>query len=203
MRNSPLLHVSPHRQSERLPQTTSQTLPGFRPRRGLSHKIGCLLGNQYPIATIRTIWIRLPKRHTPQPHCKQGVCRLMYKHIKMVGASLLVATIFGGLPMVNVRAVTAPTSIPDEKKQPIPAILERISQCESGGKQFKEDGKVVRGPDGHDIGLFQIRETVHGSEAKKLGFDIYTEAGNTAYALVLFARNGTRDWSSSVRCWSR
>lgn len=140
----------------------------------------------------------------------------------MVGASLLVASIMGCLPLVPVKTIAAPTTIlvavekPKPPVQQIPAILKPISGCESWGNPsklgtqwadangdptYENTGRVLRGPDGHDIGMFQIRETVHAADAKKLGMDIYTESGNRAYALILYKRNGTRDWNASSHCW--
>lgn len=123
----------------------------------------------------------------------------------MVAASVLVALAFGGLPLAAVKTSAAPTinTVVLDAKPSIPSILERIAFCESGNRQFLEDGRVVRGPDGHDIGKFQIRETVHLKDAQKRNIDIYSEQGNTAYALILFERNGTRDWNASRHCWSR
>lgn len=59
--------------------------------------------------------------------------------------------------------------------------------------------RVYRGQiNPHDIGLFQINEVYHAAEAKHRGLDIFTLAGNIAYARVLYDRNGTHDWN-----WSR
>lgn len=86
----------------------------------------------------------------------------------------------------------------------IPQILREIAYCESGGKQFDEDGNVVRGvihiP---DIGKYQINSIVWGREAKKLGYDLLTEEGNEQFALELYRRFNTLPWESSRPCWEK
>lgn len=82
-----------------------------------------------------------------------------------------------------------------------PVMIE-ISRCESHFRQFEKDGSVHRGEiNPQDVGLFQVNEHYHLEESKKLGIDIYTVAGNIAFAKLLYARNGTRDWNWSKSCW--
>lgn len=92
-------------------------------------------------------------------------------------------------------------------KKPLPAlppIFKHIAQCESQSRQFNSDGTVHRGEQNpKDIGLYQINEYWNGDEAKSLGLDIYTVEGNTAMALVLYKRNGLRDWEWSRWCWGK
>jgi len=81
-------------------------------------------------------------------------------------------------------------------------ILDRIAFCESGGKHFDENGKVIRGKQNpSDIGKYQINMFYHYETALKLGYDIFTEDGNEKYALWLYQKNGTRDWEYSRGCW--
>lgn len=86
----------------------------------------------------------------------------------------------------------------------IPQILREIAHCESGGKQFDEDGNVVRGiihvP---DVGKYQINSTVWGREAKKLGVDLLTEEGNEQFALELYRKFNTLPWEASRSCWEK
>lgn len=82
-----------------------------------------------------------------------------------------------------------------------PAILVQVAWCESGQKQFYEDGSLVRdGVTGTHVGLFQISEDWIPT-AKKLGDNIYTPEGNIAFALYLYQKNGLRDWKASQSCW--
>ncbi len=85
------------------------------------------------------------------------------------------------------------------------AILDRIAQCESKGHQLNPNGQVLLNVNTNgtvDIGKYQIN-SIHEAEATKLGFDLFTESGNTAYAKYLFLNRGSGDWSSSAACWRR
>jgi hypothetical protein len=99
-------------------------------------------------------------------------------------------------------AIAFAQPIHEEKpKEPeLPPVLLDIAWAESGDTQYGADGEALIGITG-DIGRWQINP-IHLPEAKKLGLDIYTEAGNRAFALVLYNRNGTRDWNPSRYCWS-
>lgn len=83
-------------------------------------------------------------------------------------------------------------------------ILVDIARCESRFKQYREDGKVVRGNiDRDDIGVMQINERYHGDTAEKMGLDIHSLEGNVAYAKYLYEKFGSQPWSASQKCWSR
>jgi len=84
----------------------------------------------------------------------------------------------------------------------VPAIMEKIAVCESGGNQFKPDGQVKISRTG-DVGKYQINLKVHLARSKKLGYDIYTLKGNEDYAMWLYVRSGTRSWYMSQHCWSK
>lgn len=98
----------------------------------------------------------------------------------------------------------------------MPQVLLDISWCESRNDQSKVGYnyhyETVTLADGStttqkvlwskDIGRWQINDYYHAEEAKRLGFDIYTEEGNALYALRLYNTNGTRDWNPSKPCWS-
>lgn len=82
-------------------------------------------------------------------------------------------------------------------------VLIDIAECESHFTQFNPDGSVHRGVQNHkDIGVFQINEYWNGAMAKRLGYDIYTAAGNIAMAKWLYKHQGTAPWSWSSWCWS-
>lgn len=85
----------------------------------------------------------------------------------------------------------------------IPAVLKRIAKCESNDRHFDENGKVLVGKfDSRDTGRYQINRQYWGEESKKLGYDIYSESGNEAFALYLYSKYGTSPWSRSEACWS-
>ena len=81
-------------------------------------------------------------------------------------------------------------------------LLRAIAEAESSWRQYDSEGNVLRGQDGKDVGLFQIRETIHLTKAKELGFDIYTPEGNINYALYLYSENYTDDWTASKSRWA-
>ena len=43
----------------------------------------------------------------------------------------------------------------------------------------------------------------HGTEAENMDMNLFTEEGNTAYALYLFNKNGFKDWENSRSCWGK
>lgn len=93
---------------------------------------------------------------------------------------------------------------PHEIATEIPKELVAIRACESEDKQFGPTGKVLRGiVNPKDIGLFQINEFYHLETAQKLGIDIYTEKGNTEYALWLYEKQGMKPWLASKDCWQK
>lgn len=94
------------------------------------------------------------------------------------------------------------TRIPPKRVLSETETMRRIAWCESKHRQWDASGNVLRGPDGHDSGYYQIRETVHRDDAERLGFDIYTLDGNVGYAHHLMETQGYQPWYSSQYCWS-
>lgn len=95
---------------------------------------------------------------------------------------------------------------PEPVKSPrtIPPILEAIALCESGGAQYNASGEVIRGViNPQDVGKYQINLYYHGARAQELGIDLFTEEGNTEYALLLYEEQGTTPWNWSKDCWSK
>lgn len=83
-------------------------------------------------------------------------------------------------------------------------ILISIARCESQNRQYDKNGKVLRGIQNNlDVGVMQINEKYHLEESKRLGFNIYTIEGNTAYAKYLYDKQGAKPWMSSSPCWAK
>lgn len=83
-------------------------------------------------------------------------------------------------------------------------VMIDIAQCESHFRQFNTDGDVYRGvQNNQDVGVMQINEHYHLDTSKKLNLDIYTLAGNMAYARYLYEKEGTAPWASSEPCWGK
>lgn len=86
----------------------------------------------------------------------------------------------------------------------VPEILKRIAICESGNRQFDQEGNVVRGKyNPSDVGKFQINLNYWKEEANRLGYDLLTEEGNTKMALYILAKVGPKAWSWSASCWDK
>lgn len=82
-------------------------------------------------------------------------------------------------------------------------IMVEIARCESQFKQFTKKGAVVKNPHSTAIGLFQIMSSLHKETAAKMGMDITTVEGNTAYARYLYENEGTKPWNASKACWGK
>lgn len=83
-------------------------------------------------------------------------------------------------------------------------IMIAVAQCESHFRQYDLKGAIYRGVQNNlDVGVMQINEYYHLSEATKLGYDIYSVSGNVAYARYLYERQGTAPWSASEPCWGK
>jgi hypothetical protein len=82
--------------------------------------------------------------------------------------------------------------------------LVEIAKCESRFRQYDKDGDVLRGEKNRlDRGVMQINEYYHNEDSEKLGFNILTLEGNTAYGRYLFEKYGVQPWISSSKCWGK
>ena len=84
-------------------------------------------------------------------------------------------------------------------------ILHKIARAESGDSQVGRDGQVVVhvNTDGtYDIGRYQINSRWN-AEATKLGYNLYVEKDNEAFARYLFTNYGSEPWHSSIARWNR
>lgn len=89
-----------------------------------------------------------------------------------------------------------------EESVVIPLELLAVAQCESGGRQYDKDGNVVRGKiNSLDTGKWQVNIYHWGKDAKKLGYDLETEEGNTKMALWIYKNYGLTPWRWSRWCW--
>ncbi len=147
----------------------------------------------------------------------------MGKYINNGAVRWLVGGVIGGLLIANPNAITAATSygitahaptVPVEHRAETHQtaavfarnialnVLERIAKCESGGRQFDDKGRVIRGiVNPNDVGKYQINLDSWFKKAQELGYDLFTEEGNTKMALYLYSKNGTNDWNASRPCW--
>lgn len=76
-----------------------------------------------------------------------------------------------------------------------------IARCESGFRQFYENGEVLRGiQNSQDVGVMQINEFYHLDRSIELGYDIHTLEGNIAFAKLLYKESGAKPWRWSAPC---
>jgi hypothetical protein len=132
----------------------------------------------------------------------------------------MAAIVFSGLLLLVAAVLSQPGPSPGERSpilqtvhpapvvivqaDTLPPVMHRIAQCESRGQHWTKQGRVVRGKQNrHDTGLFQINTIVWGKKAQELGYDIYTQEGNTLMARYLFENYGSVPWQSSAVCWNR
>lgn len=105
------------------------------------------------------------------------------------------------------QVMKAPKSTLPYQKQissELPPLFARIAHCESGDRQFNENGTILRGAaNPYDVGRYQINAIHWEEEANKLGIDVYTEKGNEAMALYIYKKFGTKPWRSSQKCWDK
>jgi len=95
------------------------------------------------------------------------------------------------------------TPVVEETKE-LPAVMQRIAQCESGNKHFKDNGQVVTNANTNgtvDIGRFQINEKVWGKKAGELQLNLADEKDNITFAMWVYENYGTEDWKFSAHCW--
>jgi hypothetical protein len=88
--------------------------------------------------------------------------------------------------------------------------LRRICSCESTGspnnepRQFDNNGNVLLGKVNNlDVGQCQINLKYHGDAAESLGMNLFTKAGNKAYAEYLYENQGSTPWNWSKACWGK
>lgn len=102
------------------------------------------------------------------------------------------------------NAVLSPTTLTSKGVSEVPGIMKKIATCESNDKHFEKNGNVLIGKyDRGDIGRYQINIRYWEAEAKKLGYDLYSEDGNEAFAMYLYKKYGTEPWFRSRWCWSK
>ncbi|MBI2024208.1 hypothetical protein HYT00_02385 [Candidatus Giovannonibacteria bacterium] len=100
------------------------------------------------------------------------------------------------------NAVISNNSVHAKTNIVLPEVMKRIAKCESNDRHFDENGKVLIGKfDTSDIGRYQINRRYWEAESKKLGYDIFSESGNEAFALYLYDKYGSDPWSKSEPCW--
>jgi hypothetical protein len=123
---------------------------------------------------------------------------------KVIIVSFIIGSIYGSFHLG--RATTEPEKVYADREvikveklrfEDIPLLM-KICKAESENRQFNSKGDVLRGiKNPSDIGYCQISESINNDDARRLGYDIYTEQGNKDYAVHLFLEKGYAPWMAS------
>lgn len=107
----------------------------------------------------------------------------------------------------------APQIVEAQKIVEVPVqapVLDRIIQCESGGKHYGSNGQVLvninvqsDGTKSIDVGLGQINISIWGKIASKMGYDLMREKDNLEFTRFLFSQYGSEPWVWSKKCWNK
>lgn len=133
---------------------------------------------------------------------------LAFLIVAAVGASLIgsLPRLLPSFPQSSAGgAIISPGVMIGTSQLPAETVLPIIAQCESGGRQFEDDGVTpLKNREGSSaFGKYQFLES-HREPAKALGFDLNTEEGQEGYARYRYAQSGTSDWEADARsraCW--
>jgi hypothetical protein len=99
--------------------------------------------------------------------------------------------------------VTKESPVANAEEQ-LPAVMQRIAECESGDVHYKENGQVITNANTNgsvDLGRFQINEDIWGDKAGEMNLDLSNEQDNKTMALWIYENYGTEDWKYSSKCW--
>lgn len=86
--------------------------------------------------------------------------------------------------------------------QELPPVLAKICKAESGCNHFDKNGQTLINKS-RDVGAYQINVHIWGKKATELGYDLYDEKDNEAFAIWLFENYGSEPWHLSKAKWSK
>lgn len=127
----------------------------------------------------------------------------MFSPLIIALLTLQVSLLNQQIALANIQApqvVMTPEEQAITQEFPDAPIMLSVAKCESGIKQFNQDGTVKENKTTEDFGLFQIHSS-HLKEAQALGLDVRTLAGNVSFARRLYDEQGLKPWKSSQSCW--
>ena len=78
-----------------------------------------------------------------------------------------------------------------------------VAWCESGHRQFKDDGKPLISPTS-DVGVMQVN-SVHWSKARELGLDIFNSVDdNIKMGRIIYDTQGIKAWMAlTSECYKK
>jgi hypothetical protein len=123
--------------------------------------------------------------------------------ISGIGANLNGALLQENASIANIQNELTVEEYVNKYFSDIPVLVE-VARCESQFRQHNSSGRTLSGLiNEYDKGVMQINELYHLEKADKLGLDLGTLEGNTAYARYLFEKKGLWPWNSSSKCWKK
>lgn len=127
---------------------------------------------------------------------------------KKITIGILIGLILAVVWPLIAKAVLTPEPTPIEPSTPlpeaasavVPAVLERIAQCES------HNIANAKNPNSTASGRFQFLKSSWEGYGKELwgsieGKDVFSAKDNTELALYVYRRYGTSPWNASRYCW--
>lgn len=76
-----------------------------------------------------------------------------------------------------------------------------IATCESGLRQFYDDGSLVVSPTG-DVGIMQLNLKTWKGKADEFGMDLTKLDDNLLFARYVYNVQGLKAWDNSKHCWT-
>ena len=115
-------------------------------------------------------------------------------HIRTIIGALIVALLTTNFAYANTERMVR------KYYAKYPTLI-KIAECESGFRQFDDDGRPLKNPGSSATGVMQLMASYHEKPARRMGLNIRTIDGNLRYALRLYKAEGTRPWKASKHCW--
>lgn len=160
---------------------------------------------------FRFIFVYMPLNHYQAYANTSSIFRF---HVRNLVRRTLILTLFSLVVFTTARITHyffprtvqgAPVEVIKEVKAHAP-VLDRIFKCESNGKHTSPNGQVILNANNNgsvDIGIAQINERLWGKKATELGYNLFIEADNRAFAQYLYENYGTEPWVWSKACWNK
>lgn len=127
----------------------------------------------------------------------------MKKLVTTLTAAIIVATSAAASPNSGLEAMTKQKLRIAHATALIPVVA-----CESGFRQYQENGRLLRNPSVKDVvGIMQLREKYHpdpavlerynqkhGTDFKQSDFNIQNPEDNVDYGIILYKVKGLKPW---------
>lgn len=154
-------------------------------------------GNQY-VTKFRCTGEKLTKLQKIKCWIVKWILRLFF-------TSCLILAVIGGILLVQPQKIQIVTQEVIKEVETKAPVLERIARCESENKHFAPSGQVLVRTNtngSYDVGRYQIN-SIWNKTATSLGYQLFIESDNEAFAKYLYKNFGTEPWKYSKHCWNK